>query len=40
MLIINPISGTGGKKGVVDMVEEAMAKCGHEVDVGFPGGLG
>jgi YegS/Rv2252/BmrU family lipid kinase len=40
MLIINPISGTGGKKGVVDMVEEAMAKCGHEVDVRFTGARG
>lgn len=40
MLIINPISGTGSKKGVVETVEEAMAACGHEVDVRLTGARG
>lgn len=40
MLIINPISGTGSKKGVVEMVEQAMAACGHDVDVRLTGARG
>lgn len=40
MLIINPISGTGNKKGVVEMVEQAMAACGHDVDVRLTGARG
>jgi YegS/Rv2252/BmrU family lipid kinase len=40
MLIINPISGTGAKKGVVEMVERAMTECGHEIDVRFTGARG
>lgn len=40
MLIINPISGTGSKKGVVETVQEAMAACGHEVDVRLTGARG
>lgn len=40
MLIINPISGTGSKKGVVETVEEAMAACGHDVDVRLTGARG
>lgn len=33
MLIINPISGTGNKKGVVDLVTRSLAEEGHTVDV-------
>lgn len=40
MLIINPISGTGSKKGVDEMVTRAMAECGHDVDVRFTGARG
>ena len=40
MLIINPISGTGSKKGVVEMVEQAMGACGHDVDVRLTGARG
>lgn len=40
MLIINPISGTGSKKGVAGMVEQAMAACGHDVDVRLTGARG
>lgn len=40
MLIINPISGTGSKKGVVETVERAMEACGHEVDVRLTGARG
>ena len=40
MLVINPISGTGSKKGVREMVEKAMAECGHEVDVRLTGARG
>lgn len=40
MLIINPISGTGSKKGVVEMVTQAMEACGHEVDVRRTGARG
>lgn len=40
MLIINPISGTGSKKGVVEMVEQAMAACGYDVDVRLTGARG
>lgn len=40
MLIINPISGTGSKKGVVEMVTRAMEACGHEVDVRLTGARG
>lgn len=40
MLVINPISGTGSKKGVTEMVEKAMAECGHEVDVRLTGARG
>ena len=40
MLIINPISGTGSKKGIADQVVAAMAACGHEVDVRLTGARG
>lgn len=40
MLIINPISGTGSKKGVVEMVEQAMSRCGHEIEVRLTGARG
>ncbi|MDE6282762.1 MAG: acylglycerol kinase family protein, partial [Muribaculaceae bacterium] len=40
MLIINPISGTGSKKGVTEMVCRAMEECGHEVDVRHTGARG
>ncbi len=40
MLIINPISGTGSKKGVVEMVEQARGACGHDVDVRLTGARG
>lgn len=40
MLIINPISGTGSKKGVVETVEHAMNACGHDVDVRLTGARG
>lgn len=40
MLIINPISGTGSKKGVVETVEQAMNACGHDVDVRLTGARG
>ena len=33
MLIINPISGTGNKKGVARMVEQRFAALGFDVDV-------
>lgn len=40
MLIINPISGTGSKKGVPEMVEERLAKAGFQMDLRFTGGRG
>lgn len=40
MLIINPISGTGSKKGVEETVCKAMADSGHEVDVRLTGARG
>ena len=40
MLIINPISGTGSKKGVEEMTCRLMADCGHEVDVRYTGARG
>ena len=40
MLIINPISGTGSKKGVAEMVGNRMRHAGLEVDVRFTGGSG
>jgi len=38
MLIINPISGTGSKKGVPEMVEERLARAGYHMDLRFTGG--
>ena len=32
MLIINPISGTGSKKGVPEKVEERLAAAGYQMD--------
>ena len=40
MLIINPISGTGSKKGVPEMVEERLARAGYHMDLRFTGGQG
>lgn len=40
MLIINPISGTGSKKGVRELVEKTMSSCGHTVDVRVTGARG
>jgi len=40
MLVINPISGTGSKKGVAEMVEQRMAPLGFKVDVRLTGGRG
>lgn len=40
MLIINPISGTGTKKGVAGMVEQRFSALGFEVDVRITGGRG
>ena len=40
MLIINPISGTGNKKGVARMVEQRFAALGFDVDVRMTGGRG
>lgn len=40
MLIINPISGTGSKKGVAEMVEQRFASLGIGVDVRLTGGRG
>lgn len=35
MLIINPISGTGKKKGLPEMVEKKMTSLGYELDIRF-----
>lgn len=35
MLIINPISGTGKKKGLPEMVESRMSSMGYDLDVRF-----
>lgn len=35
MLIINPISGTGKKKGLPEMVENAVTPLGYELDIRF-----
>lgn len=40
MLIINPISGTGSKRGVAEMVEQRLGALGFEVDVRQTGGRG
>ncbi len=40
MLIINPISGTGSKEGLKDMVESALAPMGWIVDTRFTAGRG
>lgn len=40
MLIINPISGTGNKKGIADMVRERMGALSMEVDVRTTGARG
>jgi len=40
MLIINPISGTGSKDAVPEMVEKRFAPSGFEIDVRFTGGRG
>lgn len=40
MLIINPISGTGTKKGVAGMVEQRFSALGFDVDVRITGGRG
>ena len=40
MLIINPISGTGSKKGVPEMVEERLARAGYHMDLRVTGGQG
>lgn len=40
MLIINPISGTGSKKGVPEMVQERLCKNGMQLDVRLTGGRG
>lgn len=40
MLIINPISGTGNKKGVEEQVIDFMAAAGHEIDVRHTGARG
>ncbi len=38
MLIINPISGTGKKKGLPEMVEKEMNRLGYELDIRFTTG--
>lgn len=40
MFIINPISGTGNKKGIADMVRERMGALSMEVDVRTTGARG
>ena len=40
MLIINPISGTGSKRGVTDAVKERLGAKGYEVDVRTTGARG
>lgn len=40
MLIINPISGTGNKAGVEEVVEKVMTELGHELDVRYTGARG
>ena len=40
MLIINPISGTGSKKGVAEMVVQRMSAIGYDVEVCHTSGRG
>ena len=40
MLIVNPISGTGNKKDVPEVVERTLAAEGYSTDVRFTGGRG
>lgn len=40
MLIVNPISGTGNKKDVPEVVERTLAAEGYSADVRFTGGRG
>lgn len=40
MLIINPISGTGNKKNVPEMVAGRLKEFGFDLDVRFTGGRG
>lgn len=40
MLIINPISGTGKKKGLPEMVEQKMTSLGYALDIRFTTGRG
>lgn len=40
MLIINPISGTGSKRGLAEMVEHRMSEAGYDVDTRLTTGRG
>lgn len=40
MLVINPISGTGSKKGVAETAEERLSKAGFRIDTRFTKGRG
>lgn len=40
MLIINPISGTGKKKGLPEMVQQKMSSLGYDLDIRFTTGRG
>ena len=40
LLIINPISGTGGKQGVAEHIESRLAELGFNVEIKFTTGPG
>ena len=40
LLIINPISGTGNKQGLAELVTERMAKIGYTTEVAYTKGRG
>lgn len=40
MLIINPISGTGSKRGVEELVTDRMGSLGYSIDIRHTGGRG
>ena len=40
LLIINPISGTGGKQGVAEHIESRLAELGFNVEIKFTTGTG